>query len=191
MSVECRNSKSNHHVTSNLKIIHQNVQGASAKFEHLEVLVELYSPDILCLSEHFLRQAELDMFHLPGYVVSSAFCRSKLRKGGVCIVSKDILDIEPLDIEHFCKEGICEFTAIKVTVETPDNITYVIVAVYRPPKQNLSDVKIFMECLNSCLEFLLKSKTMIVVTGDFNIDFSVSEKNSNHLNNLMRSFGLR
>lgn len=158
------------------------------KLPQLEVLLELTSPHILCISEHFLRQPELDVFALSGYSLASSFCREITGKGGVCILVSDSVKFHPVDVSSFCMENTCELAAIKIQME---NSPCLIIAVYRPPYRDVRNVELFLELLYSCISSLLKRNYRILVTGDFNIDLSTDNDLACRLSNLMSSFGLR
>lgn len=107
----------------------------------MEILIQLTNHDIVGLSEHFLRQVELDTLCFPGFSQSSGFCRSQMRKGGVCILSRDSLQIQPVDVSSFCLEGICDFTSVKFDMS---DITYIILDVYRPTIYSKEEVNMFL-----------------------------------------------
>lgn len=166
------NTVSDYQNASALWIIHQNVQGVSAKFEQVEVLLELYFPDILCLSGHFLRQDEMDVLNCQDISYHLVIAALGCSRVPFCILSRDSLNIQSIDVEMFCNKGICKFSAIKVISEGSSRLSYVILAVYRPPRQNVDDVEIFLNNLSNCLELLSRHKSMMDVAGDFNIEIS-------------------
>ncbi|KAG8253564.1 SUMO1 sentrin specific peptidase 8 [Homalodisca vitripennis] len=49
-----------------LRLVHQNVQGIMPKLAQIEVMVDLLSPQILCFSEHFLRESEMNILFCLG-----------------------------------------------------------------------------------------------------------------------------
>lgn len=170
-----------------LRVVHQNVQGLVSKLSMVEILIELVSPTILCMSEHFLREVELNSFCLPEYIVASGYCRSDMAKGGVCVLVKDNLIHQEVDVKRFCTEGYCELAAIKFDLE---NVSYLLIAVYRPPHQTVESVDAFLESLSVCLEHFTKINTRIIIMGDFNIDYSIHDSSSKKLSEMMLSFGL-
>jgi hypothetical protein len=99
----------------------------------VDILVEQFSPEILCLSEHFLSESELEAFHIPGYSVATGYCRSNMQRGGVCILVADALQFQVVDVSSFSLEGLCEFAAIRVEI---NGQWYFFLGVYRPPKNN-------------------------------------------------------
>ncbi|KAG8331630.1 hypothetical protein J6590_037095 [Homalodisca vitripennis] len=90
-----------------IKLFHQNVQVILPKFSLLEVMLEVTSPHILCVSEHFLKRAELDAFKLAGFSVASSYCCGVMRRGGVSILVRGDLDFVAVGVSNFCTEGYC------------------------------------------------------------------------------------
>lgn len=176
-------------IPGNLRIMHQNVRGLLSKASQIEVLLDLYSPSILFLSEHFLRQTELDAFHVPGYTVASSYCRSKIKKGGVAILTRDLLDYSVIDVSDFCIESICELAAIKVK---HDHFTTIFVCVYRSPSKQMKKLSEFLSSIRSCIESIRNQKYTYIIAGDFNVDLSdKNTRSARSLIDLMSSFGLR
>lgn len=170
-----------------LRIVHQNVQGIVAKLNMVEIFTELVSPSILCLSEHFLSEHELNSFCIPGYTTAAGYCRSSMDKGGVCILINDNLSYEVVNVEEFCTEGFCEFAAITFCLE---NVSYFLLAVYRPPHKTVEAIDQFLKSLSNCLEDFAKPNVRFIIAGDFNIDMSVCDNSSKKLSETMLSFGL-
>lgn len=160
-----------------------------SKLCSVEVLLELYSPDVLCLSEHFLSQSKLDDLAIPGFCVKTGFCRSVKKCGGVCILVDCHLNCDVVDVTKFSREGICELAAIKVVT---DLFPIIIVAIYRPPSIKTEDLSLFFELLQSCIESVVGRNCRVMIVGDFNIDMSFQNSPSSLLlAEFMLSFGMR
>lgn len=160
-----------------------------SKICSIEVLLELYSPDVFCISEHFLTQCNLDGLSIPGYCIKTSFCRSIKKCGGVCILTKCQMDCSVIDVSKFCKEGVCELAAIKVNTNL---FTIIVIGVYRPPSAKSEDLVLFIELLNSCIESANFKNCRVVIAGDFNVDLSLQNTPSSLLLlDFMLSFGFR
>jgi hypothetical protein len=61
-------------------------------------------PHILCLSEHHLKQIELDQTNLGGYKLGAAYCRKSLLKGGVSVFVHEKYNYLNVDLSKFCKD---------------------------------------------------------------------------------------
>lgn len=175
--------------SDHLIVIHQNVRGLLSKVGEIEILLDLYSPSILCLSEHFLCQTELDTLHMPGYTVAASYCRSNIKMGGVLILTGDQVNYSEIDVSDFCRERVCELAAIKVKHHL---LTTVFICVYRSPSKNMDKFLEFLNCVRSCIESLRNNNYTFLIAGDFNVDLSVkSSRPAKLLVDLMSSFGLR
>ena len=82
-------------ITNNpgFKLIHQNINGLLNKIDILEFsIINDESPDVLCLTEHHMKESQIDSMLINGYNCVASYCRpSKKSGGGVCILIKDNL----------------------------------------------------------------------------------------------------
>lgn len=172
------------------KVVHHNIQGLSNKLDSFQMFLDSENPDIICLSEHHLRDFEFEVMALYGFKGVTAYCRSSFQKGGVCIFSKPFLRCEVMDVSNFCVEGMCEIAAVKLDF---NKTTFQIIVVYkpRPFSSSLIEHETFNSCLSNCLVKLQKPNVRTLVVGDFNVDLSVSDVKVDRLVNMMTSHGLR
>jgi hypothetical protein len=49
----------------------------------LQLLTE--APHLICLTEHHLKDYEIDVTPISNYKLGAKYCREKLKNGGVCI----------------------------------------------------------------------------------------------------------
>lgn len=68
--------------------------------------------------------------------------------------------------------------------------SYFILAVYRPPINNATDINAFISCVDGCLDKCLRRNEQAVFVGDFNMDFSVQDHSTRGLVELMSSYAL-
>jgi hypothetical protein len=73
-------SSQNHHMKS-LKIFHQNIRGLRNKHDELFCHLLQNCPQILCLSEHYLNEAELQLIHFTEYSLGAKYCRQIFLQG--------------------------------------------------------------------------------------------------------------
>jgi hypothetical protein len=172
-------------MSNNIKIIHQNIDSLLSKFEGLEVFLQIEFPDILCISEHHLKETELKETHLEGYECASYYCRSIYKKGGVCLFIKNGLKFNSFNVSAYCVERHIELAAV-ILEAIPKNI-YIIV-VYRPPKAN----DIFFDNLTKCIFQIFNNNLnkLVIVLGDFNINMAQKGEIQDRLITTMSSFGL-
>jgi len=72
-----------------LRIYHQNICGLAPKTNDL--LISLYRnlPHILCLTEHHLRQFQIQHITMDEYILGAEFSRRSFRKGGTLCLYKN------------------------------------------------------------------------------------------------------
>lgn len=166
-----------------IKLIHQNIRGLFNKLNETEIFLEHESPDFVCLTEHNLKDMQLQSLVLKNYGCRSAFCRSSMRGGGVGIWSRPNISCTALDCQQI--EGVCEIVSISVKTINKGNM--LLVAVYRPPNSNH---EMFFNNINECLNRYVHDHVTTVVMGDFNIDLSVDTFTGQKLISLMISYDL-
>lgn len=158
-----------------------NVRALRNKIVEVRRVIEKYQPEIVVITEHWLRENEVEMVQFVGYKVISSYCRNVRRGGGVMIVIKsDLLDVNGksgvrvknlVRISEMSVERICEVTAVNMKWNDKQ---WNIVAVYRSPTIEEGESK--SEKMNEFEEIIqnvileLKSKD-IVMAGDFNVNF--------------------
>ncbi len=79
-----------------------NIQrGLQGKLDKLQIEINKYTPDIIILSEHGLKQENLETTYIPEYSLTTHFCRTTHMWGGIALYTKDNIDtkIEVLDTE--------------------------------------------------------------------------------------------
>jgi exonuclease III len=168
----------------NLKIIHQNFQGLMNKLDIFEDLLNSESPDLICVSEHFLKEECITSIKVHGYTCASAFCRKTSIKGGVCIFVKNNISFKVLKVSKYCVEKKCEIVAITINVL---NNQIIVIGVYRPPS---NEIDVFFDKFLECLD-QIKINEKTIIMGDFNIDFmKTNSPITNRFVNLMKTYGL-
>lgn len=161
----------------------------SSKLDTFQHFVDSEKPDIVCISEHHLRDFEFEVTSLCGFRGITSYCRKTLHKGGVCIFGKSDIKSEVIDVSRFCLEGKCELAAAKFLIS---NKSLVVITVYKPLpfSSSLHEHDIFFKCLSDCLEKVTKPEVNTVIVGDFNIDLSVSNIKVDKLTHIMASHDL-
>lgn len=173
-----------------LRIMHQNIAGFLSKRDVLEItLYELSTKynrpiDILCLSETFIQQNHELNIQLKQYKLGSIFCRFKQKRGGVCIIHHNSVEIKQLP---FVRDLSCELTFECCGIELI-NYKIILVCIYKIPESN---ARIFLNKLDILLS-ILKRKTnkSIVLTGDWNIDTLKDTNLSRDLKELLDGYDM-
>jgi len=148
--------------------------------------LELFCSDeniqVICVSEHWLKDDHCNLFIPSGFVKGSLVCRNKTKSGGVSIFVKDIINFVELNLEKYHSEIDFELCGILL-----DDLDLYVISVYRSPAGN---VNTFFELFEAALKALI-NKRRIIVCWDFNINFLDSEsKDTLNFSNLLRSLNL-
>jgi hypothetical protein len=91
----------------------------------------LYSelPHVIGITEHHLKDFEMDMMSIEYYKLGTKFCR-QLYKNGVCIFIHESIDFDIISTHSNCKEKDLEISAVKINLS---KIKTVITTIYRSP----------------------------------------------------------
>nr|CAI5842028.1 unnamed protein product [Callosobruchus analis] len=140
--------------------------------------------DIICLSEHWIQQKNvLTQMNIYGYRLVSAYCRPTRIHGGVCMFVKKNIFCKVIDIGSFCLEASAEFCALELSQQN-----MIIIVVYR---SCLADISLFFDKFEELLYFISGKYEKIVILGDFNIHFNLSnEKYMIEFSPLIARYGL-
>jgi hypothetical protein len=173
--------------TNRVSIMHGNIQCLRNKVGQLEVALSSLMPDILCLTEHWLRDQELDSATVEGYSFENAFCRKQYKNGGVIIYAKKGTIVTPKrTFDYLNAEKVFEATAIDY--ECPQIGKIIVICVYRSPG---SDLKIFLDKMDLLLSKLTTVKTNMLVCGDFNVNFNMRGTDTMSLLDLFSAYDLK
>ncbi|KAK9501211.1 hypothetical protein O3M35_011969 [Rhynocoris fuscipes] len=152
------------------------------KFIQLESITQEENYDVLCLSEHWMNEVQLQQYIPDGYNIASFFCRKTHHHGGVVIYIKQGWQYQEVcQITKYAEEMSCELAAIKVN-------NTIIVTVYRTP---LSDWNVFMSNIENVFECINKYKKKAVIIGDFNIQFLGCDNKCLDFKNLCSTYGYK
>ena len=155
---------------SKISFVCHNVEGLLPHFADVETFVSLHTPTVFMITETWLSERIFDdIVKLKNYNVQRCDRNvqdNSLQKGGVAIYTEQSVRVSRINIP--CEIRI-EAAAIQLHYENESMISCVI---YRRPSSNV----IFCEHLNNLLQFVNRSNTDAIITGDFNEDL-ISENN--------------
>ena len=159
-------------------IIHQNIQCITNKIQQLDIFLSDHNADVLLLSEHWQSDDQIDLINLQNFNLCASFNRQKQKHGGVAIFCRNNIKIKHLD---HCNDlsliNIFECCGVEIR-----GYDIVVIVVYRPPN---GDINIFLEQFGKLLDMFLHSNKFLVIGGDFNIDFNVSNTALRELLNVL------
>jgi hypothetical protein len=158
----CNKSKS----TNNITLYHQNVHSLTNKIDELNIFMEsnYTGPQLICFTEHHLKESEITKLSLEVYTLVSGFCRKEFLGGGVCILINKILKYQPIDLSHFCYELTLEICAVKLYFES---LKLIIFCIYRAPTGNLEQ---FFALMEKILNYFLQPKVTFLICSDLNVN---------------------
>lgn len=165
-----------------LTLLSQNIQGCSSKLLEIELVLEKFKYDIICITEHWLKDYQVESIHFENYCVGGCYNRQTMIHGGSLILVKKSVnykvrqDIALLSIEHTIELSCVELDR------------YIVVCVYRPP--NLQNLNSFSSVMEDVLQKTCSNSKYTIVCGDFNIDLLERNSNCTNLLSLFRSFDL-
>lgn len=167
--------------------MHINIQGLSNKIAALEQLIYNRNIDIVCITETWLNDKNIDMYNIRGYTNVSKFNRTDHIQGGTCVFIKNQLTGEDRrDIIDKSQEIECELASTYI-----EKLNLLIITVYRSPS---GDPETMFSILEDTLMDVMTSfncQIQIVVTGDFNIHFEDPKNiNTQKMINCMLGFDL-
>jgi len=150
------------------KIFHQNIRGLKSKVDKLSNSLLPDYPNILCLTEHHLKNFEIYNLPVDQFKLGSKFCRHEYKNGGWgggCNFVHEDLEFSSISLDKYCKEKDIEVCAVRLKI-TP--IQLVILAIYRSPSGNFTN---FLKNLDSILNTWHSNKVEFVVCGDINTNY--------------------
>jgi exonuclease III len=163
-------------------LAHWNINGVRGKLDDINILINELDPDILAITETKIDDS------VPNKLIGIENTKIERRDrssrgGGVLVYYKHNVTVQRYDdIEQN------EIEAIVIRANISSAPTIGIIAVYRPPKQ---DVESFFQHLETITIKLLSRAKNIVVLGDLNCDWLKPDTKENRLlRDYCRTFSL-
>ena len=168
----------------NFIIYHQNIHGLNGKTDELVISIASEMPHLICLTEHHLKDNEIDVVHIPNYILGARYCRTNLKCGGIGIYIHKNINYSNINLLSYCKEQDIEIVAVELKF-TVKNV--IVLCVYRAPGGNLDH---FLDQLDSILNRLDNPKSECIICGDLNINFIANNIKKTKLENLLNTYNL-
>jgi len=168
-------------------ILHQNIQSIGNSLNQLNHLIQdLTGVRVLCVTEHWKTKDELQFFTPHNFKLVSSACRERGEHGGSAIfVHQSIKCKSIIKITKLSKKQIFECSAVDCDINGKE---VVVICIYKPPAGN---IETFFDCLERALSIIFDVNKMIIITGDFNIEFLKDNKNKHRILSLMNCFNLQ
>ena len=141
-------------------------------------------PHIMCLTEHHLKDYEIDNLPIDHFKLGSKFCRHEFKNWEVCIFIHEDLEFFSISLDKYCKEKDIEVCAIRLNIIP---IKLIILAIYRSPLGNFT---IFLKNLDNVLNTWYSNKTEFMICGDININYLDNCKKRQQLDALLQIYNL-
>lgn len=172
-----------------INVLHQNVQCIRNKIEALELLLDDNDIDIVCITEHWLKTFEVNAVVINNYSVSSIFCRSEFKNGGVAILHRtsnlENMSVKELSfVSKYSVEKTIEIVGAEVKIA---NTRIIVLTIYRSPEGNLDE---FFFRLDNVLDKIVSFNVSIVLCGDINIDYLTDSQSKKCLTDLFTIYGV-
>lgn len=169
------------------KMLSLNIRSIRNKVNQFSILLDEVKPDIVLLNEHWLHGDEIKYYkNLEDYTLVSFSCRSVTEGGGTAIYIKNEINVKNIQYENIKPiDSDCEFSCCEVTVNKK---LCTIISIYRAPN---GDLKKFIEVLSLLLEKIFKTNKLLIISGDFNVDFiNENDKNAENIINWLETYNL-
>jgi exonuclease III len=141
-------------------------------------------PQILCFTEHHLKEEEINITRINCYNFGAFYCRKTRKLGGVGIFMHNTLPCTPINLTEYCNEQDLEACALKLKVL---NKVFCILCIYRSPTGNFGT---FMHLLESLLNKLYTNSINVIICGDVNINYLQASNYKTKLNSLLAMYNL-
>jgi exonuclease III len=169
---------------ADLIIFHQNIRGLYNEIDELLNIWTAEYPHILCLTEHHLRDHEINSTYIKDYNLGTKYCRKSHKYGGVSIFVHETLLFSTVEFNEFCKDQDLEVCAVKLHISS---FVFCILCVYRPPTGNFSH---FLSSLQSILNQSYTNSINTIICGEINMNYLDNTNNKLQLDFLLTSYDL-
>jgi hypothetical protein len=139
---------------------------------------------MICLTEHHLKNCEIDATPISNYKLDAKYCRKKLKNGGVCIYIQKALKFTNINLQKHCKEQDTEITAVQLKLNKKNVIIF---CVYRAPS---GDFDYFLNKLDYVLNSLHTYKSEFIICGDININYLGTNNKKKQLDYVLGTYNL-
>ena len=153
-------------------VLSLNCQSLNAKMDQINMKLENFRNNsceigAICLQETWLsNDSNISLLQIDGFTLISQ------DGGGISIYLNNKYDYKILSISNV--SNVWEGQFIEINGNTIKEI--ILGNIYRPPRDTIENYKTFVDELTPILTHLQKSKSEVIIAGDFNIDLLKSKE---------------
>lgn len=167
-----------------LRILHVNVRSLRKKVDELEAYVVDKDIDIICFTEHWMKDEEIKTLKIQGYSIRSSSARKQFLGGGTAIFTRDSLAAEV--VHQNSNNGVDTDKDFECCCAYVNILKLYIINIYRSPSGSLNT---FLNSVERLFSGMGTNKS-IIMTGDFNVHFNTVEAARVRLSDLLDGFGM-
>jgi len=169
-----------------LCVLHLNIQSISNKQTELDLVLksDLRNIDVLCFTEHWIKEDYLNLIQIEQYKLVSEFSRKMYDHGGSCIYVKKGIRTKELN----CFTDISVEKEFEMSATELVDFGFIIVCIYRPPDSNFWT---FLKILESTIQIAQEKEKKLLMCGDWNVNFMLNNTRIDEVKNLLGSYGLQ
>lgn len=150
----------------------------------LNIHLTTHNIDIVCVTEHWCREADIEYSPIQGYKLVSCYCRTTLERGGVCLFARDELDLTPLKLNYSVEQ---QFEMCAGVINSNNGLKTYIIVVYRTPDSNF---EVFIHKLEVLLHQIYNPKHHYIICGDINTNFLINSHRKEVLINFFATYNI-
>lgn len=173
-----------------IRLFHQNIQHLKSRIESLLIVLDDLKPQIIVLTEHDVKEHEIERLNIETFLINSFFSRKNTNKGGVMILSNNKINYKPIKLpkplnDQLLEEKQFEFCLAMFTLK---NFKFIVIGLYRSPS---ACSETFCDRLGILVDYLSKKCDKIICAGDVNIDVLVNDKDCKLLKNALKGLNMK
>jgi exonuclease III len=139
--------------------------------------------DVLCFTEHWLKEDYLKLIHIDQYELASYFSRKQHNHGGSgTYVGKNICTKNLNCVQNISAEKDSEVSATELV-----DYDYIILCIYKSPDGNFW---MFLKNLEFILHTIQSRNKKSLLCGNWNLNFLVDNKRLQKLQILLESYNM-